>query len=78
MHGKNLHMLCGKLKIPVVLNTLASMVKKIKLQCSKSRIQVFNTYAYFLTTENVYLTTIVNNYFYSTGILYRIQVCFDS
>lgn len=41
------------------------MVKKSKLQCGKSCIYKFNTKAYWLTIENVYLTTSINNDFFS-------------
>lgn len=42
------------------------MVKKLKLVCGKSGICLFNTHTYYLTPENAYYTTSVNNHFYST------------
>lgn len=40
------------------------MVKKSYYQRSNSRFCVFNTHAYYLTIENAYLTTGVNDNFY--------------
>lgn len=60
MRGGNLH---GKLKFAE--NTPARMVKKLKRKGGNSRIRIFNTLAYCLTTENAYLPTSLNNHFYS-------------
>lgn len=48
------------------------MVKKLKLVCGKSRICLSNTHTYYLTPENAYFTTSVNNHFYSTVLCDKI------
>lgn len=50
----------------------AYMVKNSKLQSNKSRIRILNIHAYCLTIENAYLTTSVNNQFYSNLIFLRV------
>lgn len=42
--------------------------KNSKLDSGNSSIHVFNTHTYCLTIENAYLTTSVNNHFYSICI----------
>lgn len=54
-------------------NTPAHMVKKSKLWSDKSCIRIFNYHAYCLTIENAYLTTSVNDHFYSRHLCVNLR-----
>lgn len=54
------------------------MVKKLKLQSSKSLICVFITQVYYLTIENTYLITTVSNHFQSIWSLTGVYLYGDN